>query len=242
MAQLKDTIIQGDASITGTTYTSKLQTNTIWVPTSSGGTTYGAGTSGQVLRTNGTNVYWFSLGTLATKSTIADHTTGSVGSASGWSAGTASTWAFEEVSIPNVTAAGSASTWTFEEKSIPNVTSAGSASTWTFEEKSIPNVTAAGSAASASYANGIVTFTNGTAPTLGTAIKVQSKSGGGNGTAPTLGTAIKVQSKSGGGNGSAPTLGTAIKVQSKKSGANSTVPSLTVTSTTVVTGKSHTVS
>lgn len=181
---------------------------------------------------------------------IAAHGTSSVGSASGWSAGTASTWAFEEVSIPNVTAAGSASTWTFEEKTIPNVTSAGTASSWTFEEKSIPNVTAAGSgSASLTFAMDTtdtkklkITFSHThTAPTIGTAIKVQSKSGGSNGTAPTLGTAIKVQSKSGGANGTAPTLGTAIKVQSKKSGANSTVPSLTVTSTTVVTGTGHTI-
>ena len=257
------------------------------------------------------------------------------------SAGSASTWTFEEKTIPNVTSAGSASTWTFEEKSIPNVTSAGSASTWTFEEKTIPNVTAAGSGSytqgsfsggsftqgtdsftantptvintskfsggsyshsgfnggsftrgsfsggslamamdttdtkklnitftAATHANDSFTaatygtdsftaaslqtgfytagtaasFTQGedeftpathgadshthTAPTIGTAIKVQSKSGGANGTAPTLGTAIKVQSKSGGGNGSAPTLGTAIKVQSKSGGGNGSAPTL----------------
>ena len=181
---------------------------------------------------------------------IAAHGTTSIGSASGWNAGTASTWAFEEVSIPNVTSAGSASTWAFEEKSIPNVTSAGTASSWTFEEKSIPNVTAAGSgSASLTFAMDTtdtkklkITFSHThTPPTIGTAIKVQSKSGGSNGTAPTLGTAIKVQSKSSGANSTAPTIGTAIKVQSKKSGANSTVPSLTVTSTTVVTGATHTV-
>ena len=121
-------------------------------------------------------------------------------------------------SIPNITSAGSASTWTFEEKTIPNVTSAGSASTWAFEEKSIPNVTAVGSASTWSFAMGtgdaaetlIISGVNSTTPTLGTAIKVQSKSSGSNGSAPTLGTAIKVQSKSGGGNGTAPTLGTAI--------------------------------
>ena len=132
------------------------------------------------------------------------------------SAGSASTWAFEEVSIPNVTAAGSASTWTFEEKSIPNVTSAGSASSWTFS-----GVTVANSISGAVDANDSTQLNI----TLGTTT-VQSKSGGGNGSAPTLGTAIKVQSKSGGGNGSAPTLGTAIKVQSKKSGANGSAPTL----------------
>ena len=162
---------------------------------------------------------------------IADHGTTSVGSASGWSAGTASSWAFEEVSIPNVTAAGSASSWTFEEKSIPNVTSAGSASTWAFTGVTVAN-----------SISGAVDSTDSTQLniTLGTTT-VQSKSSGGNGTAPTLGTAIKVQSKSGGSNGSAPTLGTAIKVQSKKSGSNSTVPSLTITSTTVVNGKTHSI-
>lgn len=175
--------------------------------------------------------------------TIAAHGTTSIGSASNWSAGTASTWAFEEITIPNVTAAGSASTWAFEEISIPNVTSAGTASSWTFEEKTIPNVTAAGSGSfTATVTNHVLSFSHThTAPTIGTAIKVQSKSGGSNGTAPTLGTAIKVQSKSSGSNGTAPTLGTAIKVQSKKSGANSTVPSLTVTSTTVTTGTTHSI-
>ena len=175
--------------------------------------------------------------------TIAAHGTTSIGSASNWSAGTASTWAFEEITIPNVTAAGSASTWAFEEKTIPNVTSAGTASSWTFEEKTIPNVTAAGSGSfTATVTNHVLSFSHThTAPTIGTAIKVQSKSGGSNGTAPTLGTAIKVQSKSSGSNGTAPTLGTAIKVQSKKSGANSTVPSLTITSTTVTTGTTHSI-
>ena len=186
----------------------------------------------------------------------------SAGSASTWtfeeksipnvtSAGSASTWTFEEKSIPNVTSAGSASTWAFEEKTIPNVTNAGSASTWTFEEKTIPNVTAAGSGSytQGSFSGGSLTMsmdttdtkklnivftaaTHGTdyhthtPPTIGTAIKVQSKSGGANGSAPTLGTAIKVQSKSSGSNGSAPTLGTAIKVQSKSGGANGSAPTL----------------
>ena len=162
---------------------------------------------------------------------IADHGTTSVGSASGWSAGTASSWTFEEVSIPNVTAAGSASSWTFEEKSIPNITSAGSASTWAFTGVTVANSISGAVDSSDSTQLNI---------TLGTTT-VQSKSSGGNGTAPTLGTAIKVQSKSGGSNGSAPTLGTAIKVQSKKSGSNSTVPSLTITSTTVVNGKTHSI-
>lgn len=167
-------------------------------------------------------------GTSGTDISISDHGTTSVGSASGWSAGTASTWAFEEVSIPNVTSAGSASSWTFEEKTIPNVTAAGSGSftSGTFSGGS--------GSFSATVTNHVLSFSHThTAATHGADSHTH--------TAPTLGTAIKVQSKSGGANGSAPTLGTAIKVQSKKSGSNSTVPSLTVTSTTVVNGKSHTI-
>lgn len=146
-----------------------------------------------------------------------------------------------------VKSAGSASTWTFEEKTIPNVTSAGTASSWTFEEKTIPNVTAAGSG-SASLTFTIdttdtkklkITFSHThTAPTIGTAIKVQSKSGGSNGTAPTLGTAIKVQSKSGGANSTAPTLGSKVPTVSA---SDVTVPIKNTSASTFVTGTTHTV-
>ena len=37
-----------------------IKTNKVLAPTASGGTTYGAGSSGQVLKSNGTNVYWAS--------------------------------------------------------------------------------------------------------------------------------------------------------------------------------------
>lgn len=146
-----------------------------------------------------------------------------------------------------VKSAGSASTWTFEEKTIPNVTSAGTASSWTFEEKTIPNVTAAGSgSASLTFAMDTtdtkklkITFSHThTAPTIGTAIKVQSKSGGSNGTAPTLGTAIKVQSKSGGANSTAPTLGSKVPTVSA---SDVTVPIKNTSASTFVTGTTHTV-
>lgn len=146
-----------------------------------------------------------------------------------------------------VKSAGSASTWTFEEKTIPNVTSAGTASSWTFEEKIIPNVTAAGSgSASLTFAMDTtdtkklkITFSHThTAPTIGTAIKVQSKSGGSNGTAPTLGTAIKVQSKSGGANSTAPTLGSKVPTVSA---TDVTVPIKNASASTFVTSTTHTV-
>lgn len=120
---------------------------------------------------------------------IADHGTTSVGSASNWSAGTASSWVFEEISIPNVTAAGSGS---YSHSGF----SGGSGSF------------------SATVTSHVLSFSHThTAAVYGTDSHTHT----------------------------APTIGTAIKVQSKKSGSNSTVPSLTITSTTVVNGKSHSI-
>lgn len=58
MAQLKDLIVNGATRLVGNAYASILQLTTLKAPTTSGGSTYGAGTSGQVLKTNGTSVYW----------------------------------------------------------------------------------------------------------------------------------------------------------------------------------------
>lgn len=58
MAQLKDTLIQGSARVTDTLYTNITQTQILRAPTASSGTTYGAGTDGQVLKTNGASIYW----------------------------------------------------------------------------------------------------------------------------------------------------------------------------------------
>lgn len=58
MAQLKDSIVQGNLRVTDKTLTDTLQATKIEVPTTSGGTTYGVGTSGQVIKSNGTTVYW----------------------------------------------------------------------------------------------------------------------------------------------------------------------------------------
>lgn len=61
MAQLKDSLITGDLRVTGTTYTNELDAQTIKVPTTSGGSTIGAGSSGQVVMSNGTSSYWGSV-------------------------------------------------------------------------------------------------------------------------------------------------------------------------------------
>ena len=116
--------------------------------------------------------------------------------------------------IPNVTAAGSASTWVFEEVSIPNVTAAGSASTWTFGSTTVGDGTLVGAVDSSDTS--MLVITAGTK-------SVQQKTGGANGTAPTIGTAIKVQSKKSGANGSAPTLGTAFTVPNVTGNTSATV-------------------
>lgn len=58
MAQLKDTLIQGSARITDTLYTTTAQLFKLSIPTTSGGSTYGFGSNGQVVRSNGTSTYW----------------------------------------------------------------------------------------------------------------------------------------------------------------------------------------
>lgn len=58
MAQLKNTIILGDLSVTGAAHLAKVYTNILNAPTTSNGTTFGLGSDGQVLTSNGTQIYW----------------------------------------------------------------------------------------------------------------------------------------------------------------------------------------
>lgn len=60
MAQLKDTTIQGSARVTDTLYSNAVQAKIFNIPTASNGTTYGPGTNGYVIKSNGTSVYWAS--------------------------------------------------------------------------------------------------------------------------------------------------------------------------------------
>lgn len=57
MAQLKDLIVNGASRIIGPLFVSSVQTDTLKAPTSSNGTTFGPGSNGQVLKSNGTKVY-----------------------------------------------------------------------------------------------------------------------------------------------------------------------------------------
>jgi len=58
MAQLKDTIVSGNLRVSDSTLSGTVQLTTLQAPTTAGGTTYGPGTNGQVLKTNGTSSYW----------------------------------------------------------------------------------------------------------------------------------------------------------------------------------------
>jgi hypothetical protein len=58
MAQLHDTIISGSLRTTGDIYTPSLQAQKLQVPTTSNGTTYSVGSDGQIIKSNGTSVYW----------------------------------------------------------------------------------------------------------------------------------------------------------------------------------------
>lgn len=58
MAQLKDTIIQGDLRVTDQIYADSIKMENIKARTSSSATTYGVGSNGQVLKSNGTITYW----------------------------------------------------------------------------------------------------------------------------------------------------------------------------------------
>ena len=58
MAQLKDTTVSGSLRATDTIYSTTIQAQILKAPTASNGATYGPGTNGQVLKSNGTSVYW----------------------------------------------------------------------------------------------------------------------------------------------------------------------------------------
>lgn len=60
MAQLRDTVVSGSLRATDTIYSTTNQFQILRIPTSSNGTTYGPGTNGQILKSNGTSVYWAS--------------------------------------------------------------------------------------------------------------------------------------------------------------------------------------
>lgn len=58
MGKLKDTIINGLLRVNGGIFGDLIQARVVNAPTTAGGTTYGPGTNGQVLKSNGSSAYW----------------------------------------------------------------------------------------------------------------------------------------------------------------------------------------
>ena len=58
MAVLNDLVVSGASSLVGPVKANTIQLDSLKIPTTSNGTTYSTGTAGQILKTNGTTVYW----------------------------------------------------------------------------------------------------------------------------------------------------------------------------------------
>ena len=61
MAQLRDTVVAGSLRATDTLFSTTAQFQILRVPTSSNGTTFGPGSNNNLLKSNGTSVYWTTL-------------------------------------------------------------------------------------------------------------------------------------------------------------------------------------
>jgi len=201
----------------------------------------------------------FSVASATTGISVADHstttiygvgsstTTASKATGANGSAPTLGT----AISVPNVTSAGSASNWVFEDVTVPKAaTSATTVPIKNTNATSIPNVTAVGSGSfGATVTNHVLSFSHThTAPTLGTAISVTGVQSSTTSVTGVSGSVTGSHVKSG-GNGTAPTLGTAISVPNVTSVGSAstwsfsdvTVPIKNSSSTTVVTSKTHSV-
>lgn len=200
MAQLKDLVVLGATRLIGNVYANLIQLTKLNVPTTSNGTTYGAGTNGQVLKTNGTSVYWGNDNndnttyTASTSKMITtqvpnvtavgsvpslSYTARSVGSASGWSAGTVPTLG-TAIPADDITAWTTNTPGNFTVSGEKLTITKGTAATLSYTAKSIPNVTNVGTAPSLTITSvacdDITAWSAGSAPTLGTAITVATGS------------------------------------------------------------------
>lgn len=108
MAQLKDTTISGSLRVTDNIYSIINQFKILQAPTESNGSTYGAGTNGQILLSNGTSVYWGNISNL----------TGTLGVAHGGTGATSFT-------ANSVIMSGSSTTDALTTRAIYNRTTAG---------------------------------------------------------------------------------------------------------------------
>lgn len=165
-----------------------------------------------------------STGSATTGISISNHSTSSIYGVSS-----------STTSVTGVSGSTTASKVTLGEAiSIPNVTSAGSAPTLSYTARTVGSASgwSAGSAASASYADGILTITNGVAPTLTvTNTSCDDITAWNAGSATTLGTAISVPNVSGVSDVTVP----------KAAASATTVPIKNTSATTIVTSATHSI-
>ena len=169
MAQLKDLLVSGPSRFVGEIFSNEAQLTTINAPTSSGGTTYGPGTNGQVLKSNGSSVYWTSDTDSNTHRPIQMNGTEILGNnttALNLKAGSNVTLSHSSGTVP---IAATNTTYTASTTSIGSA-SAGTAipaddiTAWTTNTPTAvtkKTVVTGASGATAAYANGILTITNG---------------------------------------------------------------------------------
>ena len=207
------------------TYAAKGHTHAVGITGSTGTSTITLAHNGKYALTAGGSSVIFTMpasGSAASNVTgisISDHGTTSVGSASAWSAGTASTWAFEDIACDDIT------NWSAGSGSFTSGTFNGGSGSFT--------------QGAFNGGSGSLTFTMDTTDTKKLKI-VHTHNVATHGADSHTHTPATHGADS--HTHTAPTLSyTARTVSSKKSGANSTVPSLTITSTTVVNGKTHSI-
>lgn len=209
MAQLKDLIVLGVTRFIGNVHANYIQLTKVSAPSASAGSTYSLGSNGQVLRTNGTSVYWgsdsnttYTATTSKLVTTTVPNVT-SVGSAptlgtaipaddiTAWSAGTLPTLG-TAIPADDITAWTSNTPTSFSISGEKLTITPGSSATLSYTAKSIPNVTGVGTLPSLSYtAKSIPNVTSvGSAPTLGTAITVATGSLAANGSGASVATGI----------------------------------------------------
>lgn len=224
MAQLKDSVVSGSMRVTDTLYDDTTQTRVLQVPTEASATTYGPGTDGQVIKSNGTNSYW------------STPTTTSVGSAT---AGTA-------IPADDITAWTTNTPTAVTKKTVVTgatfntvVTGGTTTAVPNISKKTVvtgvtkKTVVTSASGATATYADGILTLTDGSFST-GDSVTVST------GDSVTVGTAINAYTTLTTGVSGSATTGDSVTVTAGTAASLSytakSIPNISVSSKTVLTG------
>lgn len=241
MAQLKDLLVSGPSRFVGEIFGDEVQLTTINAPTSAGGTTYGPGTSGQVLKSNGSSVYWTSdtdsnthrpiqvngteilgnnttaLNLKAGSNVTLSNSSGTVTIAATNTTYTASTTSIGSASAGTAISADDITAWTTNTPTAVTKKTVVTSATFNTVVTGVTKktVVTGASGATAAYADGVLTITNGSFST-GDSVTVTTGASG----SATTGDSVSV------------IAGTAASL----SYTSRSIPNISVTSKTVATG------